>query len=254
MNKYDDQFERLIHESIQEDFNNIPDLQNTKEKNWNEISKQLPQSHISLSLRKPMILIAGLLALFIMGTSLMDVPSTKALGWIKEFFVFKQDTTLYMGSGSSPIEDSGKRPPSGEEFVVLEGASTTHTVTTAKAKELASFKVLVPTYLPDGYTEKEAVVDCYNDTCDDIRLIYENVEGKELRIEQQHFQGSYGAGRSIGNVIDNQEVDVKGIKATLITTSHENLKFVVWSNNNTEYSIDAYLSKDEILKVAESLE
>lgn len=254
MNKFDDQLERLIHQSIQEDFNNVPDLQNSKEKTWNEISKQLPQSGKRLFPNKPMMLIAGLLALFIIGASFRDVPSTKAFGWIKEFFMFKQDTTLYMGNGSSPVDDSGKKPPSSEEFVVLEGERTTHTVTSSEAQELASFKLLAPAYLPEGYSEKEAIVDCFNDTCDYISLIYENAEGKELRIEQQHFQGAYGSGKSIGNVVDDKEVAVNGKKATLITTSHENLKFIVWSNYNTEYSVNGYLSEDEILRVAESLE
>ncbi|WP_081585706.1 DUF4367 domain-containing protein [Schinkia azotoformans] len=58
----------------------------------------------------------------------------------------------------------------------------------------------------------------------------------------------------ISNVIETKEVEVKGVNATLVITSHENLKFVVWSNYNTEFLIDAYLSEEEILRVADSLE
>lgn len=254
MNKFDDQLERLIHQSIQEDFHNVPDLHSSKEKTWNEISKQLPQSGKRLFPNKSMMLMAGLLALFIIGASYTDVPSTKAFGWIKEFFMFKQDTTLYMGSGSSPVDDSGKKPPSSEEFVVLESVNKTLTVTSSEAQEMASFGLLLPTYLPNGYSEKEAVVQCADDRCDNVTLTYTNKKGKELRIQQKHFSGVYGAGRGFSNVIETKEVEIKGVNATLVITSHENLKFVVWSNYNTEFLIDAYLSDDEILRVAESLE
>ncbi|KEF36911.1 hypothetical protein M670_03825 [Schinkia azotoformans MEV2011] len=57
MNKYDDQLERLIHQSIQEDFKNVPELNNRKEETWNKISKYIFKSRKNKIPYKPLVLV-----------------------------------------------------------------------------------------------------------------------------------------------------------------------------------------------------
>jgi hypothetical protein len=254
MKKNDDQYEKIFIQSIKDDFNQESDPLYSKEQTWNEISKQLFEKRNRTTTFKSGRLVAALFALFIIGSTFFYASSTSAFGWIKEFFVSQEGSTAYIHSGSKPADDSNMKPPSAEEIVVHEGVSKSHSVNISEAHELASFHLYVPTYIPDGYSENEAIVDCYNDKCNVITLLYKGVEDNPLTIKQHFFAGAYGTGGSVSNVIETKQVTVNGTEATLIITSHENLKFLKWSKHNIEFTVDGYLSEDEILQVAESLE
>jgi hypothetical protein len=254
MNKKDDHLDKLMIEIMKDDFDHVPDPLKSKEETWSQISKTIWTKQQVKSPYKLWGTAVTMFALVIIGASFFSATPTTAFGWMKEFFTFQKDSSFYTQSGSKPIDNSNMKPPSADEFVVLEGENKTHNVTVSEAKEMATFNLYVPTYVPDGYTEKKAIVNCFKDECNSIILIYEANDGNPLQIEQQFFEGAYGAGSVVSNVIETKEKKVNGNDATLIITSHKNLKFVKWSNNNIEFTVDGYLSEEEIMKVAESLE
>lgn len=248
------ELDELIKQAIEEEYSNVPAPPKGKEQTWNEISAKIPREKTQSSRKSVFPLVSAVFALLIVGTTIFNTSSLTAFEWMKEFFVYQDGSTAKFQSGSRPPDNSEMGPPSSKEFVVLDGKSETKTVSHSEAKDLADFSIRIPTYLPEGYSEKEARVNCFNDTCESVTLIYKNSDEKLLKIDQQYFQGAYGSGSTISNVVETKEVKVNGTKAVLIITSHENLKFLKWSTYSMEVSMDGYLTEEEMIKVAESLE
>lgn len=253
MKKIDEQLDKLIIEAIKYDFEQAPEPPMSKEEAWAEIEKQLKKQRKIKNPYNPLGLAVAILALFIIGAAFFNTSQTTAFGWIKELFISQKGDSLYLQGGARPVDDPNMNPPQADQFEILNGVSTTQTVSIMEAVEIANFNVYTPTYLPEGYVEKQATVYCFNDTCNNVFFSYKNENGNELIIKQQYFEGAYGKGEGIANVVETKTVSVNGVQATLVITSHENLKFLKWSKHNIEFSIDGYLSEEELLKVGKSL-
>lgn len=253
-NKDEKQFESLLTESIKKNIKLSPPPLKTKEEAWSEISKHLPEQQ-KPKLQMSWRFVAALVVILSLGMTFFHPSSSTAFGWIKEFFMFQEGSTLYTSSGAKPGDSppDTQAPPSPEEIFVLEGENQSYIVSFKEAVELANFKLAVPTYLPDGYREQEANVHCYNDHCNNILLVYVNEEAQLLMVQQTFFEGPYGTGSTYTNVIETKEISVNGARATMIITSRDDYKILTWEKNNKEYQLSGFLSEEDIVAIAKSM-
>lgn len=111
----------------------------------------------------------------------------------------------------------------------------------AEAQKAASFKLLAPKYLPDGFSFNNA--SRYKDDQDCITLNYQGA-GKEiiLMVQLMNEKNNYAIGGKLEPVVIN------GNKGCWVDSD------LVWDKDGINYELFAKgLSKDEIMKIAESI-
>ncbi len=144
----------------------------------------------------------------------------------------------------------------------------------AAASQLAGFTVLAPSYLPDGYTVNTqpgpwTVVDDAKASISMASISYDNqaADGHFSITEQKYQQGVHN---KVMDSPEKQDVTVRGQPGAWLsfgdntpavtrtslpgTSTGGNKSILAWDENGITYMIDTNtLSKDEVLKVAESL-
>jgi len=104
----------------------------------------------------------------------------------------------------------------------------------------------VPSYLPEGYAFQYALY--YGEPDGRTSLIYEKGD-EELRITQLSPPDKPCPGALTGEAV---KVTIDGIEGTFISDDGKNQ--LQWSNENFSYWLTAMLDKDEMVKVAFSIE
>ncbi len=126
----------------------------------------------------------------------------------------------------------------------------------AAASQLAGFTVLAPAYLPDGYTVNnqngEWTVSHGNGDVMAI-IFYDNqaTDGHLAITEQKVRQGELD---TVKNDPESQAVTVRGQPGAWLSGNDGGKGILAWDENGLAYTISTNtLSKDEVMKVAESL-
>lgn len=127
-----------------------------------------------------------------------------------------------------------------------------------EAQKKIHFKLLIPEYVPEDFKLNNVDVLNKNKEKEVVTFLYINTkdEGsrKSYEITQESFPG--GIDNTI-NILDDtgtniEHIKINGIECTLI--SYEStLNKLIWINEHIGYKIDGRVSKDEIIKIAESM-
>ncbi len=123
----------------------------------------------------------------------------------------------------------------------------------ATASQLAGFTVLAPSYLPDGFTVSNqpgvwSVIHGNNGVM--AVILYENqaANGSLAITEEMYRQGETN---TVTNIPEGQHVTVRGQPGEWVSNGKS---ILTWDENGIRYMISTNaLSKDEVLKIAESL-
>jgi len=125
----------------------------------------------------------------------------------------------------------------------------------AAASQLAGFTVLAPSYLPDGYTaDNQPGVWTVSEEISGVTasIFYDNQAADDhLTILEKMYR--QGEPNTVLNRPEIQEVTVRGQPGAWMPTGGGK-NTLAWEENGITYLIiDNTLSKDEVLKIAESL-
>lgn len=126
-------------------------------------------------------------------------------------------------------------------------------LTLEEAKRVSPFNVSVPSILPQGTRLEKIELQKLGDPVALISIYYigkdfdliirqKNVIGETVSVNQNFRQGETNA----------KELKVKGVNAVLFINTNGNKK-LVFINNGVEIKIEATLSEEEIIRVAESM-
>ena len=105
-------------------------------------------------------------------------------------------------------------------------------------------EVYVPSYIPEGYTLKEEV----NDMRSMHFFFYTNEEGQELSVEQLVL-GVHMAVDTEG--ITTEEITINGLSGIIYTK--RGLTSIIVNDNRYVHFISGYESREELIKIVESL-
>jgi hypothetical protein len=129
--------------------------------------------------------------------------------------------------------------------------NTLYVTDSSKLNEYTCFEVKLPTYLPAGYTFKNA--DFNKDKAGNVKdskyasLHFENkTTGKEIYIQERF---ACDETKSVGDAEDIEKININGVDAIL-----SNGRNIDWEADNTIYYVGGKnIGKDEAIKVAESI-
>ncbi|NOQ48874.1 MAG: outer membrane lipoprotein-sorting protein [Methanococcoides sp.] len=161
---------------------------------------------------------------------------------------------LKVNTGISDDEFEFEIPDGAEvEVIDLNEIKPPEEMTLEEAKDTAGFDILLPSYIPDGYefdhalfsNNSAALVD--DQVFERVTLVYEN--GDEwLHISEVFF----GTGSSDMAVMgDAETVSINGSEGKFVAFTQTNL--LRWTTGDIELTITGMVDKDEIVKVAESM-
>jgi hypothetical protein len=120
-----------------------------------------------------------------------------------------------------------------------------------KISDYTCFKVKLPTYLPDGYTFKNAeFTKDENGNVKDSKyadINFENkVTGKEIFLQERF---ACDETKTVGNADDIEKIKINGVDAILSDGRN-----IDWETDNTLFYLGGKnIGKDEVIKVAESI-
>ena len=128
-----------------------------------------------------------------------------------------------------------------DEFVLPES------ITLEEAQEEATFDILVPSYLPDGYEFDHAMV--IRGFVETVSLTYKNGD-ERLGISETVLEDEPQA----LPIMDSAEVvSINGVEGKLVTIYDDN-KMLQWKIGNIQLTLSGSLDKEELIGIAESMQ
>jgi hypothetical protein len=251
MNKNQSYIDHLIKEAVRKDFENAPEPLLSKEETWRNIQKELGYRKPSIwSLRSIGIIAASLIVILV----LLQPQGATAFDWFSDFFIKTEGkVTSIMGSIGDTSGPDGDKPS--VEVQKIEKEYRIEKMSLSEAKELAVFDIVLPQYLPNGYTLQDLSVQVEDDVRSSL-IILQYINGKsEISIRETFIQEQ--AGYSIG--VDSEdtvvkEVKINGEKGALFIFKDDSKK-LSWVRQNIHYILDATVEvgEQEIIQIAKSM-
>lgn len=138
------------------------------------------------------------------------------------------------------------------EVIDLNEIKPPEEMTLEEAKDTAGFDILLPSYIPDGYEFDHALFSNSSATFEDevferVTLVYKSGDDW-LHISEVFYE----TGSSDTSVMDGAEtVSINGSEGKFVAFTQTNL--LRWAKGDIELTIMGMVDKDEIVKVAESM-
>lgn len=143
------------------------------------------------------------------------------------------------------------------QFEIPEGAKvqtlnmdellTPQVMTLEEAREKATFDILVPSYLPDGYEFEDAMV--IQGFVETVSLTYLNGD-ERLGISETVFEDE----PQTPLIMDSAEiVSINDVEGKLVTIYDDN-KMLQWEIGNIKLTLSGSLDKEELIQIAESMQ
>jgi len=119
-------------------------------------------------------------------------------------------------------------------------------MTLEQAQEEATFDILVPSYLPDGYEfENAMVIQGFVET---VSLTYHN-DDERLGISEMVFEDE----PQTSPIMDSAEVvNINDVEGKLVTIYDDN-KMLQWEIGNIQLTLSGSLDKEDLIQIAESM-
>jgi outer membrane lipoprotein-sorting protein len=143
--------------------------------------------------------------------------------------------------------------PSGAKVIDMGDIKPPEELSLEEARERASFNILTPTYLPEGYEFSNAMV--YNNTgfyaespaFETVALTYTK-DKESINLAETVYQNQSSDRKDMD---EGEDIKVNGIEGKYL--SFGKLKFLSWKLGDVELSLSSSLEKGEMLKIAESI-
>ena len=136
--------------------------------------------------------------------------------------------------------------PEGAKVVTRELPAPPKQMTLEEARAEVNFTVLVPSYLPEGFTFNSSTVFKY-DKLETVSLQYKK-DSQILSLSESRKDESSPS----PDMGESETVDINGVEGRMIQGFGDN-KMLIWNNGELELILSSPLSKEEMIKVAGSI-
>lgn len=252
-----DHLEMIIKEALKDELENTPEPALSTDKAWKQLKSNLDKKHSFPKKHRffTKILYAAC-ALFFVASLLFFVPhGGQAYSTFTDIFQTVQDNVvrIFAGVGGDDPETGDPHAPDMNDVHVIEGSEgVAKIVSLEEAQEEAAFKIQLPNVLPDGFTLKDVtIITTEIAKSGDIYLNYENDEA-DFVINQKSVGEQFG----YGSVADADDVQVETIEVNgqeAVLSQFDGYIELVWVTQTRFFSINGTISKEQIIKVANSL-
>jgi hypothetical protein len=126
-------------------------------------------------------------------------------------------------------------------------------VSLEEAKKISPFPVLVPRYIPAGYTLDRVEYQPMTKPVVKISLLYKSPNADNIVLEEMNVPDGYvqGYGYDIEDAV-TEDITVGKNSGQLILFKNERIR-MTWINNSVLFTLDGRVSKEEAIKIAESV-
>jgi hypothetical protein len=213
------------------------------------IQNRLQSSPRTRRSRKKIVAIASALLVF---TYIVTIPnSASAYGWITKFFMEVQGTVTQVMVSTGVSDQAGPKAP--PMAIVQHEETRIVKMSLEEAQKAASFRIIVPTALPEDYLLQEVLVQQTGSKKSDFVVIkYSN--GRDFMDIRQNNTGVQSA-YTIG--VDNEDTTIERIEVNSrsldLFSFKDNTRRLVWMEHNIRIVIDGLLTEEEIITAAESM-
>lgn len=136
--------------------------------------------------------------------------------------------------------------PEGAEVKTMDEMMLPQGMTLEEAREEATFDILVPSYIPEGYEFDNAMV--FQGFVETISLTYRNGD-ERLGISETVFEDE----PQTSPIMDSAEdVSINDAEGKLVTI-YDNYKMLQWEIGNIQLTLTGSLDKEELIQIAESM-
>ncbi len=137
--------------------------------------------------------------------------------------------------------------PEGAEVKTMDEMMLPQAMTLEEAGEEATFDILVPSYIPDGYEFDNAMV--IQGFVETVSLTYKNGD-ERVGISETVFEDE----PQTSPIMDSAEVvSINDVEGKLVTIYNDN-KMLQWEIGNIQLTISGTLDKEELIQIAESIQ
>ncbi len=137
--------------------------------------------------------------------------------------------------------------PEGAEVKTMDEFVLPESITLEEAREEATFDILVPSYIPDGYEFDHAMV--IQGFVETVSLTYKNGD-ERLGISEIVLEDEPQA----SPIMDSAEVvSINGVEGKLVTIYGDS-KMLQWEIGNIQLTLSGSLDKEELIGIAESMQ
>ncbi|WP_186580112.1 DUF4367 domain-containing protein [Aquibacillus kalidii] len=244
-----------LKQHITKDYDNCPEPPVSKDKTWEMIRKEIQKDAKPKKKLLPtrLMSIAAVAVITIIGGLFLQVNDSQAFGWITKYFITSNDEITQIGSSIKEPGDSGGLP-SPDQLEEIAVVTKTDDMELAHAQQETNFHILVPKDVPDGYTLGFVTVYYENDMpSTKVILNYRNNE-KTFTIEQIYVEHEVASSM----VVDNDDTKVQNVElftgqGTFISFK-DNTTMLMWSQMNSQLTLDSSLSLEKAKMIANSME
>ena len=122
-----------------------------------------------------------------------------------------------------------------------------------EAQAKVPFKILLPLYLPDGFSLDKVTLEEVHDPSYIVTLYYKNSKGEMLSICEENIIGEAGRGYMYDkDDTMTEEISINGFTATLVNLKDKYVR-LFWLNQSISIEIFGQINKEGAIKVAENL-
>jgi hypothetical protein len=136
--------------------------------------------------------------------------------------------------------------PEGAKVVTRELPAPPKQMTLEEARKEVNFTVLVPSYLPEGFTFNSSTVFKF-EKIETVSLEYK--KGSQILSLSETLQDESNPSPDIGEV---EKVNINGAEGKMISGFAGN-NILIWNNGRIELGLSSPLSKEETIKVVGSI-
>ncbi len=154
-----------------------------------------------------------------------------------------RDITFNTGIPDSEFEF---KVPEGATVITREMPAPPKKITLEEAKKEVNFSILSPSYLPEGYIFESATVFKY-DKMEIVSIEYQN--GTLMLLLSEQLKDETNSAPDFGGA---ETVSINGAEGKIMSGFGES-KMLTWNIENLELMLSGPLSKEEMIKVAESI-
>lgn len=252
-----DHMEQLIKEAISEEIESSPPPPLSTIEAWEKLNHRLNKSNINsmrISFFKKKWIYAASVLLLVAFIMFLSPKSGEAYSKITEIFKNVRGTVvqLFIKVGNGPKQDINA--PTSEDFSIVQGSEIISEQTSLEmAQKKTSFTIKVPQNIPEEFVLKNVTVSKREkELSKDIFLNYVG-DQRGFIINQKLIGDSFGSGITAdSDDTQVEQVTVHGQKASLLRYKNGVLE-LIWVIQDYYFSISGKLSKDEVIKIAESI-
>ncbi len=252
----DDQW---LQQAVKQEYNQVPSPAPMKESMWKQIQmerKEQPKKKSSIVFNKSYLSVAAAFLILLIGSLFIQLKDGEAFGWFSNYFIDEQGdrTEINNQISDNPIDQppalpSYDAPLRSKELIPIETEMSLE-----EAVEKASFHIVIPSKLPDGYQLGTVTLRQYKgEPLEGVDLQYVG-NTQSFIIAQKKIIGEYYSSNMTvnNNLAEVETINLNGTEATYIGYDDGTTE-LIWLRMRTKITITGELSKEEVLEIAKSL-